>query len=342
VRTTSSGETVYWFRFRHRGKPLSHSFKARGLSEARRLAEAMRVQVSCGEDPRPRKRGELTVLQAARLWVQARRRRWTRKTTRGNLGALRLHVVPEFGDRPANSVARGELAANLKALAARHKTAANRTLALWRAMYRWLLEVEQEALGVTIDPTRGLRPPGGRERPRERTYSEDEVRRILAASGDWGDLVAVLFHTATRAGETLRMRWSDLDLERATWTIPAEHTKGRRGRVVPLSTGVLAVLRRRDPSRYLDSRVFPFVHTSKPLVAIGEAAGLGASLRLHDIRRTVADRLRAQYGEATMHGALGHADAALTRTYGPTPRLAALAEALEWWSVELARIRTSS
>jgi integrase len=343
VRTSSSGEVSYWFRFRRHGELLSWTFKADGIAAARKIAEAARVRVANGEDPRRTRRGETTVMQAARLWILAKRRSWTRKTTRGNIGSLRLYVVPDYGDRPANSVTRGELAERLKRQASKHRVSANRTLALWRAMYRWLLEVEQEALGVTIDPTRGLKRPGGEERPRSRTYSDAEVARILAASkGDWGDYVRVLFHTATRAGETLRMRWADLDLERATWTIPAEHTKGRRGRVVPLSAGALAVLKARDPKRYADPRVFPFAHTSKPLTAIGEGAKLGAALRLHDIRRTVADRLRAQYGEALMHGVLGHGDAALTKTYGPTPRRAALAEALEWWSAELERIAKAS
>lgn len=340
IRTTSTGEVVYWFRFRLHGRLLSWSFRADGLAAARRMAEDARVKVANGQDPRTRRRGELTIVQAARLWVLAKRRRWTRKTTRGTLVALRLHVIPSYGDRPASSVTRGELASDLKRQAAKHPTAANRTLALWRAMYRWLLEVEQEALGITVDPTRGLKRPGGVEKPRERTYSEAEVARILAAAaGDWGDVVRVLFHTATRAGETLKMRWADLaldpDHDRGTWTIPAEAAKNRRARVVPLSAGAVQVLRSRNPASL---RVFPFVHASKPLRQIGEDAGLGGPLRLHDIRRTVADRIRAEYGEATMHGILGHADAALTRTYGPSPRLEAQRQALEWWAGELRRI----
>jgi integrase len=320
---------------------LSWTFKADGIAAARKIAEAARVKVASGEDPRRTKRGELTVLQAARLWILAKRRSWTRKTTRGNIGTLRLHVLPDYRNRAANSVTRGELAERLKRQASKHRVAANRTLALWRAMFRWLLEVEQEALGVTVDPTRGLKRPGGEEKPRQRTYSDQEVARILAASsGDWGDLVRVLFHTATRAGETLRMRWTDLDLERGTWTIPAAHTKGRRGRVVPLSAGAVAVLKARK--RYENPRVFPFGHTSKPLAAIGEAAKLGGDLRLHDIRRTVADWVKAQHGEAAMHGILGHGDLALTRTYGPTPRLDALREALDEWGAELERIAKAS
>jgi integrase len=313
------------------------------------MAEAARVKVARGEDPRTRLRGELTVIQLARLWIQARRRSWRRKSTRGTLGALRLYVVPDYGSRPANSIARSELAADLKRLAAKHPVMANRMLALWRAMYRWARLVEQEALRVTVDPTAGLRPPGGKERPRSKTYSDAEVTRILVVTrdssrvnGDWGAFVRLLFHTGTRAGETLAMRWTDLELSptalHGIWTIPAEATKNRRAHTIPLSSGAVSVLRELDPARYADPRVFPFVHASKPLREIGAAAGLGGPLRLHDIRRTVADQVRGEFGEATMHGILGHTDTVLTRTYGPSPRLEEQRRALEWWSRQIARL----
>ena len=64
----------------------------------------------------------------------------------------------------------------------------------------------------------------------------------------------------------------------------------------------------------------------------------GEALRLHDIRRTVGDRIKGEFGEAMMHAILGHSEARLTRTYGPTPRLKAIAEAVQWWSDELAAI----
>jgi integrase len=59
-------------------------------------------------------------------------------------------------------------------------------------------------------------------------------------------------------------------------------------------------------------------------------------VRPHDIRRTVADHIKQEFGEAMMHAVLGHAPGRLTQTYGPTPRTSALREALQWWSDELA------
>ena len=48
--------------------------------------------------------------------------------------------------------------------------------------------------------------------------------------------------TATRSGEVRGALWSEIDLETATWTIPAGRMKGGREHRVPLSGPVLEVL----------------------------------------------------------------------------------------------------
>ena len=48
--------------------------------------------------------------------------------------------------------------------------------------------------------------------------------------------------TATRSGEVRLARWSEFDLETATWTIPASRTKAKQEHRVPLSTAALDVL----------------------------------------------------------------------------------------------------
>jgi integrase len=340
LREMPDGSTVFWFRFRLHGRALSWSFKAPTLSEARRVAEDARVKVSRGEDPRPPRAlaRRLTLGRLAALWLRSREaKRWRPATLRSMRSAVALHVLPGFRTRDPNQVARAELWRKLRELADRAPTMANRSLTTWRMLYRWARAVEQEDLGVTTDPTADLRRPGGPERPRDRVLSDDELRRTMATcAGDLRDLVDMVLHCGTRIAETLAARWPDVDLDRATWTIPAEHSKSRRARTVPLSTGALDVLRRRDPSRYLDPRVFPRVFPGKLVDAA--SARLGWRLRFHDLRRTCADRIRQHFDEATMHGVLGHTDALLTRTYGPSPRTDALRAALQWWSDELARI----
>lgn len=49
--------------------------------------------------------------------------------------------------------------------------------------------------------------------------------------------------TAARVGEAARAMWSEIDLERAIWTVPGERSKAARVHRVPLSKPALAILR---------------------------------------------------------------------------------------------------
>jgi integrase len=52
-----------------------------------------------------------------------------------------------------------------------------------------------------------------------------------------------LILTASRTGEVLGARWSELDIEKALWTIPASRMKSRREHRVPLSKEASALIR---------------------------------------------------------------------------------------------------
>jgi integrase len=50
--------------------------------------------------------------------------------------------------------------------------------------------------------------------------------------------------TAARAGEAIGARWSEIDLEAKTWTVPAARMKGGREHKVPLVEAAIAILER--------------------------------------------------------------------------------------------------
>lgn len=87
-------------------------------------------------------------------------------------------------------------------------------------------------------------------------FSEDEIRRILAAASVyegrlmWASmlrrLVLVLYCTGLRLGEAVRLTMSDVDLERAILTVRESKS---RTRLVPIRPDLVAELR-----RYLDDR----------------------------------------------------------------------------------------
>ncbi|WP_159350004.1 tyrosine-type recombinase/integrase [Roseomonas harenae] len=73
--------------------------------------------------------------------------------------------------------------------------------------------------------------------------------------------------TAARSGEVFGAQWSEVDLEAATWTVPAGRMKARREHRVPLSSAALAVLEAMllPGQAKGEGYVFPGQRSGKPL-----------------------------------------------------------------------------
>lgn len=70
--------------------------------------------------------------------------------------------------------------------------------------------------------------------------------------------------TAVRTNEALQAEWSEIDLDAATWTIPAERMKAGRQHRVPLSSAAVELLRK-QPRFQGNKYVFPGAKRGKPL-----------------------------------------------------------------------------
>ena len=79
--------------------------------------------------------------------------------------------------------------------------------------------------------------------------------------------------TATRTGDVIGATWSEIDLSRKLWTIPAERMKGKREHAVPLSSRCVEIL---GQVQKLGSRryVFPGQDLDAPLSSMAFAAVL--------------------------------------------------------------------
>jgi integrase len=78
--------------------------------------------------------------------------------------------------------------------------------------------------------------------------------------------------TASRTGEVIGARWSEFDLTRAVWSIPADRMKMKRPHRVPLSPAALAVLQAVAPLRAdtgRDGWVFPGGKPDAPMSNMG-------------------------------------------------------------------------
>jgi integrase len=70
--------------------------------------------------------------------------------------------------------------------------------------------------------------------------------------------------TAARSGEILGMQWSEIDLDKKIWTVPAARMKAGREHRVPLSPRATGILRQLEKMKTGDF-VFPGQSRSKPL-----------------------------------------------------------------------------
>ncbi|TBA03093.1 tyrosine-type recombinase/integrase [Rhizobium ruizarguesonis] len=95
------------------------------------------------------------------------------------------------------------------------------------------------------------------------------MRAIYGYNG-WPSLVAALKIQAlcfARPGETRSMEWSELDLDKAIWTIPAAKTKMRREHHVPLSRQAIEVIRHMEDLFGDKPKVFPSMMSGKALLS---------------------------------------------------------------------------
>jgi len=83
---------------------------------------------------------------------------------------------------------------------------------------------------------------------------------LRAREGIAARAMEYLVLTAARAGEVLGARWNEINLDDATWTVPATRMKAGKEHRVPLSDRAIAILQKMQPLRPADDAsafVFP-------------------------------------------------------------------------------------
>jgi len=130
---------------------------------------------------------------------------------------------------------------------------------------------------------------------------DDELRALWTAAETTDyptqPIIKLLVLTGARLREVMEMSWSEVDLVKETWTLPAVRAKNGVEHTVPLSTSALAIFKALPRFDRCD---FVFTFKSKTPVtsmtrakrSIDRAMMAQAPWTLHDIRRTVATGLQ--------------------------------------------------
>jgi integrase len=134
-------------------------------------------------------------------------------------------------------------------------------------------------------------------------------------------ILMFLLSTGARLSEALTATWSQVDLEKGLWTIPASTAKSKKSRTVPLNDSALWVLAEAEKMKKFDA-IFANPATKKPFTTITrvwyrlrKAAGIG-QMRIHSYRHQFADLVissgRSLYDVQVL---LGHSDPRVSQRY---------------------------
>jgi len=271
--------------------------------------------------------------------------------------ARRYKLIPRFGDYPLHEITEVEVKDFFADMVKKNKTPihANRTFMLLRRILNWSVEqgwLDESPCKRIKFPAGKL--PGGKERPREKTWSSEQIRAVWNAAGVERPLLAryfrFLLYTGCRRGEAMKMEWSwiDVDAEHSVLRIPASANKSGENKNIPLSPQALRLL---TGLREINGNL-PNVFagpTGKTMVTIQKAKDRIAkraevSFRTHDLRHCVASGMvRLGVPTDTISAVLGHSiGQRVTRTYASAPREEQMREALNRWANRLDQIVTET
>ena len=274
-----------------------------GLADARVLAAANRTGAA-GRDPVAEKRRppKPTFKEAARQVHQANLPRW-RNAKHGAawIRTLERFAFPVFGNMPVDRVTRADVLAVLTPIWSSTPETARRVRQRIRTVMRWAMAhgfVENNPAGEAID---GALPamPRVKDSLRALPYQEvSEAFKIVEQSRSSASARLCLRFTvltAARSGEARGALWSEMDPDKALWTVPAARMKGRLEHRVPLSRAALHVLSKAKELHDGSDLVFPSPRrTGQPLsdmtlTKVLRDNGLSHLATVHGFRSTFRD-----------------------------------------------------
>ncbi len=284
-----------------------------GIAQARREAQDLRADVRKGADP---------IADARRQREEAAKPKDEPVTLRGLLDAYEMIAVPgkkggkglrswpearrRIEDVFASYIEKAAISIEAPALQVTVDKHPSRSSAGAAVRYiRPVLAWGAKRALVTPGVAEALDQPEGARRKRQRALSREEIHAVLGALNDdntYHAALRMLFLTVVRRQELGTMRWAEVDLKGALWTIPDSKTD--KPLVIPLSRQAVALLRERLPvdenGRSVDPDPTALVfgtrnglslsNWDKATKALHAASGTSGWHR-HDIRRSMATLL---------------------------------------------------
>ena len=240
------------------------------LAQARQKAGENRTVVKSGGDPLAAKREEArlaetpTFEQLARQHIAQNRLSWKNIKHRAQWeSTLKTYAFPKIGALKVNEIDRKHVVEVLAPIWTTKAETARRVRQRIRSVMDRAISLEYVDYNPAGDAINGALARQRRTKNHHRALPYGNLPAALQAVRESTASPPVklgfemLALTACRSGEVRGMTWDEVDLQEATWTVPAERMKAGKPHRVPLSRGALAAL---EEARSLSDRnglVFP-------------------------------------------------------------------------------------
>jgi integrase len=330
-----SGYRAYKLIYRFHNRPRWYHLGAAdsiGLSDARKLAAEVMLEVIRGKDPQAERKAQRTAGTFADV-AERYREEYAKKRNKSWKQAdwlVQKHLFPAWGKLDSKAIVRSDVRTLVGRIAG--PSLANQVLACASAIFSWA--VKQEL--VAANPCRGVER--NETKSRERVLSDAEIPLFWNAFDETGlvssSALKVLLLTGQRPGEVAHMRWEHL--ESGWWTMPgAPDGKGWPGtkngethRIwLPQAAREIIAELSDDDDKNTGRPLFSghgFVFTSGRRAIAGLAAAmrqvceqLGAERATpHDLRRTHGTRItELGFGREAMNRVQNHREGGIADVY---------------------------
>lgn len=282
LEVTPQGGKWWRFKYRFNGKQKRLSlgtYPDTGLKDAREQRKQKRELLAAGIDPANQRKAAKSAADIAQKntfggvaeeWAANKviSEKWTATTAKKRRGWLEGGLIPHLGNRPIAEITTAELWKVLQRTQKRSGYTANRLRGMASEIFNFAMATGRTTSNPAL-PLQG-QIPVKKEKHRLAILDPDRIGAVLRAldgcnahptiraAARFAPLVFV------RPGELRHAEWSEIDLNKAEWNIPAKKMKMREPHLVPLSRQAIAILEEVQPLTGTSLYIFEGAKSGKP------------------------------------------------------------------------------
>lgn len=277
LRVTNTGAGRWVQRLRIQGKSREiglGSASLVSLADARNRAMANRVLAREGGNPLQAKKeadGVLSFEEAARKVYEIRKPSWSNaKHAAQFISTLETYAFPKIGEIKVGAVTTADVLEVLlpfwleKPETARRVRQRIGVVMAWAIAQGWRQDNPATAVSEAL-PKQTTRPKHRLAIPYDEVSGAIETVNDSGAGQSTKQALEFLVLTAARSGEVRLAQWSEIDLGKSEWKIPAQRMKAKRQHRVPLSPRAIEILEAAKLIEDGSGLVFSGTRYGKPL-----------------------------------------------------------------------------